>query len=50
VTLLNSDEIIDEDNDDDNSADPGAPRSGRSHPGDGNDNDTDEGEEYRQGG
>jgi len=36
---LNWDEIIDEDDDDDNWVDPGAPSGGRSRPGDGNDND-----------
>jgi len=47
---LNCDEIIGEDDDADNWADPGAPSSGRSYPGDGNDNDDSEGEEDMQGG
>jgi len=38
VRPLNWDEIIDEDDDDDNWADPGVPSGGRSRPGDGNDN------------
>jgi hypothetical protein len=42
VRPLNWDEIIDEDDDDENWADPGGPSGGRSRPGD--DNDTDEGE------
>jgi len=46
---LNWDEIIDEDDDDDNWADPSAPSSGRSRPGDGNDNDDAESEEDTQG-
>jgi len=46
----NWDEIIDEDDDDDNWADPGAPSGGRSCPGDGNDNDNGESEEDMQGG
>jgi len=50
VRPLNWDEIIDEDNDDDNWADPGAPSGGRSPPGDGNDNDDGESEEDTQGG
>jgi len=49
VRPLNWDEIIDEDDDDGNWADPGAPSSGRSHPGDGNDNDDGEGEADTQG-
>jgi len=40
----NWDEIIDEDDDDENWADPGAPSGGRSRPGDGNDNDDGEGD------
>jgi len=47
---LNWDEIIDEDVDDENWADPGAPSGGRSRPGNGNDNDYGEGEEDTQGG
>jgi len=50
VRPLNWDEIIDEDDDDENWADPGAPTGGRSRPGDGNDNDNGEGEEDTQGG
>jgi len=50
VRPLNWDEIIDEDDDDDNWADPGAPSSRRSRPSDGNDNDDSEGEEDTQGG
>ena len=46
----NWDEIIDEDDDDDNWADPGEPSGGRSRPGDGNDNDDGESEEDTQGG
>jgi len=42
--------IIDEDDDDENWADPGALSSGRSPPGDGNGNDNGEGEEDTQGG
>ena len=49
VRPLNWDQIIDEDDDDDNWADPGAPGGGRSHPGDDNDNDDCEGEEDMQG-
>jgi len=44
IRPLNWDEIIDEDDDDDNWADPGAPSGGRSHPSDSNDNDDSEGE------
>jgi len=47
---LNWDEIIDEDEDDENWADPGAPSGGWSRPGDDNDNDDGEGEEDMQGG
>jgi len=47
---LNWDEIINEDDDDQNWADPGAPRGGRSRPSDGNDNDDSEGKEDTQGG
>jgi len=43
------DEIIDEDDDDGNKVDPGAPSGGRSHGSDGNDNDNGEGEEDTQG-
>jgi len=50
VRPLNWDEIIDEDDDDENWADPGAPSGGRSRPGDDNDNDDGEGEEDTQGG
>jgi hypothetical protein len=50
VRPLNWDEIIDENDDDENWADPGAPRGGRSHPGDGNGHDNGEGEEDMQGG
>jgi hypothetical protein len=50
VRPLNWDEIIEEDDDDDNWADPGAPSGGRSRPGDGNYNDDGEGEEDTQGG
>ena len=50
VRPLNWDEIIDEDDDDDNWADPGAPSGGRSRPSDGNDHDDSEGEEDTQGG
>jgi len=50
VRTQNWDEIIDEDDDDDNWADPGAPSGGRSRSSDGNDNDDSEGEEDTQGG
>jgi len=50
VWPLNWDEIIDESVDDKNGADPGVPSSGRSRPGDGNDNDNGEGEEDTRGG
>jgi hypothetical protein len=50
IRPLNWDEIIDEDDDDENWADPGGPSSGRSHPGDGNANDDSEWEVYTQGG
>ena len=49
VRPLNWDEIIDEDDDDENWADPGAPSGGRSRPGDGNENDDGESEEDTQG-
>jgi len=50
VRPLNWDEIFDDDDEDDNWADPGAPSGGKSHPGDFNDNDNGEGEEDTQGG
>jgi len=50
VTPLNWDEIIDEDDDDDNWADPGAPSGGWNCPGDRNDNDDGESEEDTLGG
>jgi len=50
VRPLNWDEIIDEDDDDENWADPGAPSGGRCRPGNDNDNDNGEGEEDTQGG
>jgi hypothetical protein len=50
VRPMNWDEIIDEDDDDVNWADPGVPSGGRSRPGDGNDNDYGEGEEDTQEG
>jgi len=50
IRPLNWDEIIDEDDDDENWADPAAPSGGRSRPCDGNDNDDGEGEEDTQGG
>ena len=50
VRPLNWDEMVDEDDDDKNWADPGAPSVGRSCPGDDNDNDNREGEEDTQGG
>jgi len=50
VRPLNWDEIIDEDDDDENWVDPGAPSSGRCHPGHDNDNVNGEGEEDTQGG
>ena len=49
VRPLNWDKIIDEDDDDENCADPGAPSGGRSRPGDDSDNDDGEGEEDTQG-
>jgi len=45
VRPLNWAEIIVQNDDDDNWADPRAPSGVRSHPGDGNDNDYSEGEE-----
>jgi hypothetical protein len=50
VGPLSWDVIIDEDDDDENWVDPGAPTSGRRRPGDGNDNDNGKGEEDTQGG
>jgi hypothetical protein len=50
IKPLNSDEIINGDDDDDNWVDPGAPSSVRGRPGDGNDNDDGESEEDTQGG
>jgi hypothetical protein len=50
VRPLNWDEIVDEDDDGENRADPRAPSGGRSHPGDDIDNDDGEGEEDTQGG
>jgi len=50
VRPLNWDEIIEEDDDDDNWADPGAPSGGRSSLSDGTDNHDSEGEETTQGG
>ena len=50
IRSLNWDQIIDNDDDDENWADHAAPSGGRSHPGDGNDNDDGEGEEDMQGG
>jgi len=42
---MNWEEIIDEDDDDENWVDPGAPSSGRSHPSNVNGNDNSEGQE-----
>jgi len=50
VRPLNWDEIIDEDDDDENWADPGVPSGGRCRPGNDNDTDNGEGEEDTQGG
>jgi len=50
VRPLNWDEIINEDDDDEKWADPGARSGGRSRPGDGHDNDNGEGQEDMQGG
>jgi hypothetical protein len=50
VKPRNWNDIIVEDDDDENWADPGAPRGGRSRPGDDNDNDDGEVEEDMQGG
>jgi hypothetical protein len=44
------DEIVDKDDDDENGEGPRAPSSGRSRPGDVNENDNGEGQEYTQGG
>jgi len=49
VGPLNWDEIIDDDDDDENWADPGVPSSARSYPGDGIDNDDGKGVEDMQG-
>jgi len=49
IKPLNWDEIINEDDDDENWADPGAPSGGQSPPGDENYNDNSEGEEDTQG-
>jgi hypothetical protein len=48
VRQLNWDLIIDEDDDEEDLRDPGAPSSGRTHPGDGNVNDDDEGDDDMQ--
>jgi hypothetical protein len=50
VRPLNWDEIIDDDDDNENWGDPGAPSGRWSRPCDGNDNDNGEGEEDMQGG
>jgi len=50
VGPLNRDELIEEDNDNENWADPGAPRGRRSCPGNDNDNDDSAGENDTQGG
>jgi hypothetical protein len=50
IRPLNWDVIIDEDDDDENRADPGAPSGGMSRPGNGNNNENGEGEEDTQGG
>jgi len=50
VRPLNSDEIIDENDDDENWVDPGAPSGGQRRHGEDNDNDDGEGEEDTQGG
>jgi len=50
VRPLNWDDIINEEDDDENWADPGAPSGGGSRPGDANDNDNGEDEEDMQGG
>jgi len=50
IRPLNWDEIIDENDDDEKWADPAAPSSERSRPGDGNDNVNGEGEEDTQSG
>jgi hypothetical protein len=48
VRSLNWDEIINEDDDDENWADPRVPSSGRSHPGHDNDNDNGQGQKDTQ--
>jgi len=50
ITPLNWDEMIDENDDDENRADPGALSGGWSHPGDGNDNNDGKGDEDTHGG
>jgi len=50
IRPLNWGEIIDQDDDNDNSVDPGLPSGGRRRPSDGNDNDNSEGEEDTQSG
>jgi hypothetical protein len=50
IRQLNWDEIIDEDDDDENWADPGGSSGGRSRPGDGNANNESKGEDDTQGG
>jgi len=50
VRPLNPERIIDEDDDDDNWADRGGPRCGRSRPADGNHNDNGQSDEDTQGG
>jgi len=50
IRALNWDDIIDQDDDDDNWADPGGASGGRSRSGDDNDNDDGESEEDTQGG
>jgi len=50
VRTLNQDGIIDEDEDDENWADPGALSGARSRPGNGNENDNGDGEEDTRGG
>jgi hypothetical protein len=50
IRPLTWDQIIDNDDDGENRADPRAPRGGRSRPSDDNDNDDGEGEEHTQGG
>jgi hypothetical protein len=50
VRPMNWDQILNEDDDDENWADPEVPSGGRSHPGDANDNDDGRSEEDTQGG